>query len=129
MSYLQGLKEFLFKSNVVELAVGVVIGIAFGNVVRAFVVDFITPLIAAIGGKPNFANLSFTLNSSTFLYGDFINVFLTFLIIGLVVYSAIIYPMELTRKKTVTDKTCFECKSTIPLLATKCKFCCSVHYN
>ena len=103
MSYLQGLKEFLFKSNVVELAVGVVIGIAFGNVVRAFVVDFITPLIAAIGGKPNFANLSFTLNSSTFLYGDFINVFLTFLIIGLVVYSAIIYPMELTRKKTVTD--------------------------
>lgn len=75
-------KEFLLRGNLVDMAVGIVIGLAFAAVVTAFVADLITPLLAAIGGKPNFASLSFTVNKSHFLYGAFVNAVITFLIIA-----------------------------------------------
>ena len=91
---LKGFRDFIMRGNVVDLAVAVVIGAAFGNVVNAFVKDFITPLIAAIGGQPDFGKLSFTLNNSTFAYGDFINFLVTFLVIAAVVYFLVVVPLN-----------------------------------
>jgi large conductance mechanosensitive channel len=89
-----GFKKFLLRGNLVDLAVAVVIGIAFGAVVTALVADLITPLIAAIGGKPDFANLTFTVNHSKFLYGSFINALISFLIIAAVIYFLVVLPMS-----------------------------------
>lgn len=126
MKYFSGLKKFILKSNFIELAVSFVIGIAFSNLVKAFVTDLITPLIAAISGTPNFANLSFTLNNSIFYYGDFINVFLTFILISIILYSFIIYPIDIfTKKAPITTGECIYCFTTIPLNALKCKACSS----
>jgi large conductance mechanosensitive channel len=87
-------KEFLLRGNLVDTAVGIVIGLAFAAVVTAFVADLITPLLAAIGGKPNFASLSFTVNKSHFLYGAFINAVVTFLIIAAVVFFFVVKPVN-----------------------------------
>jgi large conductance mechanosensitive channel len=87
-------KKFLLRGNVVDLAVAVVIGAAFTAVVTALVRDFITPLIAAVGGKPNFANLSFTIHRSTFMYGDFLNALISFLIIASVVFFFVVQPVN-----------------------------------
>src|SRR3989440_5281744 len=89
---LKDFREFILRGNVVDLAIAVVIGAAFGAVVSAFVADLVTPLIAAIGGKPNFADLSFTINHSRFLYGAFINAVLSFLIIAAVIYFFVVAP-------------------------------------
>ena len=86
MRLAQEFKAFLLRGNVVDLAVAVVIGVAFGAVVTSFVEDLITPLIAAIIGEPDFSGLTFTINGSQFFYGDFINALLSFLIIATVVY-------------------------------------------
>ena len=91
---LKGFKEFVLRGNVVDLAVAVVIGAAFGAVVTAFVKDLITPLIAAIFGKPDFSSLSFTINSSTFLYGEFINAVIAFVLIAAAVYFVVVAPMN-----------------------------------
>jgi large conductance mechanosensitive channel len=91
---LKGFKEFIMRGNVVDLAVAVVIGAAFGAVVTKLVADLVTPLIAAIGGKPDFGQLKFTVNNSTFLYGDFINALLSFLIIAAAIYFLIVLPMN-----------------------------------
>ncbi|HVU91854.1 MAG TPA: large conductance mechanosensitive channel protein MscL [Jatrophihabitans sp.] len=91
---LKGFKEFIMRGNVVDLAVAVVIGAAFGAVVTKLVADLITPLIAAIGGKPDFAGLKFTVNKSTFLYGDFINAVISFLIIAAAIYFLIVLPLN-----------------------------------
>src|SRR2546426_9409062 len=88
-----GFRQFILRGNVIDLAVAVVIGAAFGAVVTALVKDLITPLIGALGGKPDFSNLSFTMNKSHFLYGDFINAFLTFVIIAAVVYFFVVKPV------------------------------------
>ena len=88
-------KAFLMRGNVVDLAVAVVIGAAFGLVIQAFVADIITPIIAAIGGKPDFSDLTFTINGSKFLYGDFINAVISFLIIAAVVFFLVVKPMNL----------------------------------
>jgi len=88
----RGFKAFLLRGNVVELAIAVVIGVAFGVVITAFVKDLVTPLIAAIGGQPDFSSLSFTINKSKFLYGDFLNVLLAFLVIAAVIYFFVIVP-------------------------------------
>lgn len=128
---LKDFKKFILRGNTVDLAVAVVVGAAFGAIVKALVADIITPLIAAIGGQPDFSALSFTVNHSKFLYGDFINAVIGFVIIAAVVFFMIIQPInKLTerakRNKTTeepTDKKCPECLSTIPKAATRCAFC------
>jgi large conductance mechanosensitive channel len=116
------------RGNLAELAVAVVIGIAFNAVIQALITDLITPIIAAIGGKPNFANLTFTVNHSKFSYGAFINALLSFVIIAAVIYFLVVTPMTkvlaaAARKKAATDRECPECLSQIPVAATRCMYC------
>lgn len=87
-------RAFLLRGNVVDLAVAVVIGAAFTAVVTALVRDIITPLIAAIGGKPNFASLSFKVHNSVFMYGDFINAVISFVIMAAVVFFFVVQPIN-----------------------------------
>ena len=127
---LKEFREFILRGNLVELAVAVVLGTAFGAVVTALVKDLVTPLIAAIGGKPDFSALTFTINDSKFLYGDFINALLAFLIIAAVVFFFVIKPVNalMARRKVepqldATTHACPECLSDIPLAARRCAFC------
>ncbi len=127
---MRGFKEFLLRGNVVDLAIAVVIGAAFGAVVTALVKDLITPLIAAIFGKPDFSNLVFTVHNSRFLYGDFINALIAFLLLAAVVYFLIIVPMNrllaLRHQTPPLDpltRKCPECLSEIPKAASRCAFC------
>jgi large conductance mechanosensitive channel len=120
-------KAFLLRGNLVDLAVAVVLGVAFGAVVTALVGDLVTPLIAAIGGKPDFSTLSFTINHSRFAYGDFLNALLAFVVIAAVVFFLVIKPVNalMARRKTddPTTKPCPHCLSAIPVDATVCAFC------
>jgi large conductance mechanosensitive channel len=123
-------REFLLRGNLVDMAVGIVIGLAFAAVITALVGDLITPLIAAIGGKPNFANLSFTINKSHFLYGSFIDALLAFLLIAAIVFVLVVKPVNalLARRRTEppvdeTVRSCPECLSEIPVAARRCAFC------
>jgi large conductance mechanosensitive channel len=125
-----GFRKFLLRGNLVDLAVAVVIGTAFTALVTALVKDLITPLIAAIGGKPSFSNLSFTVNHSRFTYGDFINAILAFLIIAAVVYFLVVMPIgkimdRVVRTKVATERECPECLSEIPVAARRCMYCTS----
>jgi len=127
---MRGFKAFLLRGNVVDLAVGVVIGVAFGAVVTAFVRDLVTPLIAAIGGKPNFAGLFFTVNNSKFLYGDFFNALIAFIIVAAVIYYFVVVPFTALVARShkeppadPTTKKCPECLSEIPIGARRCAFC------
>jgi large conductance mechanosensitive channel len=115
---------------VVELATAVVIGVAFGVVITAFVKDLVTPLIAAIGGQPDFSSMSFTINNSKFLYGDFLNALIAFVLIAAVIYFLVIVPytalMARAKKEPPADPTtkkCPECQSEIPIDARRCAFC------
>jgi large conductance mechanosensitive channel len=123
-------KAFLLRGNLVDMAVGIVIGVAFAAVVSAFVADLITPLLAAIGGQPNFSDLKFRINGSAFLYGSFLNALLSFLIIAAVVFFLIVRPVNrlMERRRTEPDveqttKDCPRCLSSIPVGASKCAFC------
>ncbi len=125
-----GFRKFLFRGNLIDLAVAVVVGVAFNAVVQALIKDLITPLIAAVGGKPNFSALVFTVHKSTFDYGDFINSLLSFMIIAAVVYYIIVSPAArvtslATRNKAATERDCPECLSSIPVGATRCMYCTS----
>lgn len=127
---MKGFRAFLLRGNVVDLAVAVVIGAAFGTVVTAFVKDLVTPLIAAIGGKPDFAALYFTVNHSKFLYGDFFNALIAFIVIAAVIYFFVVVPINAliarSRKEPPADPTtkkCTECLSEIPIGAKRCAFC------
>ena len=125
---MKGFRQFMMRGNLVDLAVAVVIGTAFTTLVTALVSDFITPLIAAIGGKPNFGSLYFTVNHSKFEYGLFVNAVVTFLIVAAVVYFLIVAPIakltaRLTRNKVATERDCPECLSAIPVAATRCMYC------
>lgn len=118
------------KGNAIDTAIGVVVGVAFGNVITAIVKDLITPLIAAFGGQPDFSKITLTINNSKFLIGDFINALFSFLIVSAVVYFAVIIPMNRITKRInsgkivdPTEKTCPECLSLIPIAAKKCRFC------
>jgi len=129
---MRGFKAFLLRGNVVDLAIAVVIGVAFGAVITAFVKDLVTPLIAALGGKPDFSSLYFTINNSRFLYGDFIDVLLAFVVIGAVIYFFVVIPytalVERSHKEPPADPTtkkCTECLSEIPKDARRCAFCAS----
>jgi large conductance mechanosensitive channel len=91
---IKGFKEFLFRGNIVDLAVAVVIGTAFGAVVTALVADIITPIVAAIFGKPDFGGLTFTINNSKFLYGDFLNHVITFVSVAAAIYFFVVVPVQ-----------------------------------
>jgi large conductance mechanosensitive channel len=130
---MKGLKEFIFRGNVVDLAIAVVIGAAFTNIVTALVTDIITPLIGAIGGKPDFSFLKVHVNGSEFLIGAFINAIISFLIIAAVVYFLVVLPMSKLLAKMKSGKVeepgtkvCPECFSAIPVKAKKCMYCTSV---
>lgn len=126
-------KQFLLRGSVVDLAVGIVIGVAFGAVVAALVKDLITPLVAAIFGSHDFSALTFTVNQSRFLYGDFVNALLAFVTIAAAVFFLVVKPVNalMARRKTEppvseTTRQCPECISEIPLAARRCAFCTAV---
>jgi large conductance mechanosensitive channel len=133
MGLIKEFKKFLLRGNVVDLAVAVVIGIAFGLVIAALVKDILTPLIAAIAGKQDFSNLTFTLHKSIFRYGDFINVLIAFIFVAAAVFFFVVVPINRliarSRKQPPADPTtrkCPECLSEIPLEARRCAHCTSV---
>ena len=127
MSLLTDFKKFLLRGNVVDLAVAVVIGTAFAALIKALVTDILTPIIALIFGKPNFSSLSFTINGSHFLYGDFLNAAFTFFTIAAVVFFFVVAPvnslMERRAKEDPDEKECPECTSAIPVKARRCPLC------
>ena len=127
---LREFRAFILRGNLVDLAVAVVIGTAFTAVVNALVKDIITPLIAAVGGEPDFGDLAFTINGSRFAYGDFFNAVLTFLIVATVMFFLVIKPVNLLLDQFRTEpevesptRSCPECLSQIPQAATRCAFC------
>jgi large conductance mechanosensitive channel len=125
---MNGFKQFLLRGNVIDMAVGIVVGAAFVTVVSAFVKDLLTPLIAAIVRKPDFSGIAFTLNSSKFMIGDFANQLLSFIIVAAAVYFAVVLPVNklMSRLRSPiapTTKTCLECMSEIPIGAKRCAHC------
>ena len=131
---LKEFKQFLLRGNVVDLAVGVVIGGAFGAVVSALVADLLTPLIAAIAKVPDFSGLVFTINGSQFMYGHFINAVIAFVLVARAIFFFVIKPMNVLIAKSrgkeapadPTTKKCKECLSEIPLAAKRCMHCTQV---
>jgi large conductance mechanosensitive channel len=130
---LKGFKQFLLRGNVIDLAVAVVIGGAFGAVVAALVKDLLTPLIAAVFGKPNFSGINFTVNGSVFPVGDFVNAVISFVLIAAAIYFFVVVPVNAVMARArrgqappdPTTKQCPECLSTIPIQARRCAFCTS----
>jgi large conductance mechanosensitive channel len=130
---MKGFRQFLLRGNVLDLAVAVVIGAAFGAVITALVKDLITPFIAAIVGKPDFSAIAFEINGSKFLIGDFINAFLSFVLIAAAVYFFIVLPVNafMARMRRgeappdPTTKKCPECMSEVAIAARRCAFCTS----
>jgi large conductance mechanosensitive channel len=127
---LKEFRAFILRGNVVDLAVAVVIGAAFTSVVNALVRDLITPLIAAIFGKPDFSDLAFTINGSRFAYGDLINAIITFVLVAAAVFFFVVKPINylMARLRTEPDvesptRGCPECLSQIPVAARRCAFC------
>jgi large conductance mechanosensitive channel len=128
---LSGFKQFILRGNVVDMAVGVVIGAAFGGVVTALTKDLLTPLIAALVGKPDFSSIKFTINGSEFPVGDFINAAISFVLIAAAVYFFVVTPINALvarmRKAPApadpTTKKCPECLSEIPIEARRCSHC------
>jgi large conductance mechanosensitive channel len=128
---LKGFKQFILRGNVVDMAVGVVVGAAFAAVVGAFTKDLLTPLIAAIVGKPDFSAISFTMNGSIFALGDFINALVSFLLVAAAVYFFVVLPVNALLARMhrsdvpadPTTKKCPECLSEIPLDARRCSHC------
>jgi large conductance mechanosensitive channel len=130
---LKGFKQFVLRGNVVDLAVGVVVGASFSNIVNALVKDLLTPLVGAIVKTPDFSGLFFAIRGSKFMYGDFLNALISFLLIALAVYFFVIVPINLlvsrSKKEAPADpasKKCPECLSEIPVQAKRCAHCTSV---
>jgi len=128
---LSGFKQFILRGNVIDMSVGVVVGAAFAALVSAFTKDLLTPLIAAIVGKPDFSAIRFTVNNSTFAFGDFINAGVSFLLVAAAVYFFVVTPMNLLlarmhkapRPADPTTRKCPECLSEIPIEARRCSHC------
>lgn len=128
---LSGFKQFILRGNVVDMAVGVVIGAAFATVVSAFTKDLLTPLIAALVGKPDFSAIGFSVNGSVFAIGDFINAALAFLLVAAAVYFFVVTPVNMLVARmhrsdapaSPTSKKCPECLSEIPIDARRCAHC------
>jgi large conductance mechanosensitive channel len=130
---MKGFKEFILRGNVLDLAVAVVMGAAFGAVVTALVKDLLTPLIAAVSGSPDFSAIAVTVNGSKLLVGDFLNALFAFLMIGLAVYLFVVVPVNaltarMRRGEAAPDPTtkkCPECLSDVPIAAKRCAYCTS----
>jgi large conductance mechanosensitive channel len=128
---LSGFKQFILRGNVVDMAVGVVIGAAFATVVGAFTKDLLTPLIAAIVGQPDFSAIKFTVNGSVFALGDFLNATISFLLVAAAVYFFVVTPVNMLiarmhkdpKPADPTTKKCSECLSEIPIDARRCAHC------
>ena len=128
---MKGFKQFLLRGNVVDLAIGVVIGAAFGTVVNALVKGLLTPFIAAVVKQPDFSAISFTIRGSKFLIGDFVNSVVSFVIIAAAVYFAVVLPMNALMARVHREdkpvqpstKKCPECLSEIPIEARRCAHC------
>lgn len=128
---MRGFRQFLLRGNVVDLAVGVVVGAAFGTVVNSMVKDLLTPLIAAVVRKPDFSAISFSIRGSKFLPGDFINAIVSFVIVAAAVYYMVVLPMNAIMERMQrgekpaqpNTKTCPECLSEIPIGAKRCAHC------
>lgn len=127
---LKDFKQFLLRGNVVDLAVGIVVGAAFTSVVNALVADFLTPFISAVARVPDMSGLFFMLNGSKFMYGHFVNALISFVLVSAAVFFFVVKPVNLlverSRSKEPVDPTtkkCPECMSEIPLEAKRCKFC------
>ncbi len=125
---LKGFRDFILRGNVIDLAVAVIIGTAFSAITKSLVDDIITPLIAAVAGKPDFSNIVFTIGATPIKIGNFINAIIYFLIIAFVIYFFLVLPVQklLERMKgpeAASTKPCPECLSDIPLAAHRCKFC------
>jgi large conductance mechanosensitive channel len=125
-------RQFLLRGNVVDLAVGIVIGAAFAAVVQAAVADLLTPLVAAVFGARDFSSLTFTINGSVFRYGHFLNVLIAFVTIALVVFFFVVKPINrlvsLSQRRESPDpstRKCPQCLSEIPVDAHRCAFCTS----
>ncbi len=129
-SILEDFRKFLLQGNLVTLAVAFIIVTVFAALVKAFIADIITPIIALIFGKPDFGGLSFSINSSHFLYGDFVNALITFVTTAAAVFFFVVKPYETydgrRAKEDPTVKECPECLSEIPVEAKRCAFCTSV---
>ena len=129
---LKDFKQFILRGNMLDLAVAVVIGVAFTAVITALVKDLITPLISAIGGNPDFSSLTFTIHHSTFRYGDFLNYLISFVIVATAVFFLVVMPVNALVERAhreppadPTTKRCPECLSEIPLEARRCAYCTS----
>jgi large conductance mechanosensitive channel len=126
---LGGFQKFLLRGNVVDLAVGVVIGAAFGNVVQALVKDFLTPLIALLGGNPGFSAWAIVVRGTAFPVGDFVNALVSFVLIALVVYFPVVLPVNRLMERyrpmpqPAPTKECPECTAKIPAAARRCPEC------
>ena len=125
---LKGFRDFLLRGNVIDLAVAVIIGVAFGAIVNSLVADIINPLISAIVGKPDFSYLVLTIHGGKIKYGNFLNAVISFLLVSGAVYFLIVLPSQHMLKRlkgpqAATSKSCPECLSEIPLPAKRCKFC------
>jgi large conductance mechanosensitive channel len=129
-SLIEDFKKFLVKGNLVTVAVAFVMGVVFAALMKAFIADLITPIIALIFGKPNFANLTFMINSSQFKYGDFVNAIITFLTTAAVIFFFVVKPYEMwDSRRQVNDpsvKDCPECTTKIPAAARRCPQCTAV---
>ncbi|MEV4167486.1 large conductance mechanosensitive channel protein MscL [Nonomuraea dietziae] len=126
---MSGFKKFLVQGNVIDLAVAVVIGAAFGAIVTSFVADLLTPLISAFGGLPDFSSLTLTVGEARFKYGNFLNTLVSFLIIAAVMYFLVIRPYTRYKearqgREEVTHRECPACLSEIPRAASRCSHCC-----
>jgi large conductance mechanosensitive channel len=125
----KGFRQFLLRGNVVDLAVAVVIGGAFGAVVTKLVADLLTPFIAAVVGRPSFGDLTFTVHHSQFRYGDFLNAVVSFVSMAAAIYLLVVRPMDMIQARRSappagpTTRSCPECLSSIPSKATRCAFC------
>ena len=132
---LKGFRDFILRGNVVDLAVGVVIGAAFGAVVTSFTKDLLTPAIAAVVGRPDFSGLAITLNGSKLLVGSFLNALISFVLVATAVYFAVVVPMNMVMSRISkpapeaaaepATKTCTECALEIPVAARRCPHCTS----
>jgi large conductance mechanosensitive channel len=132
MKWIDEFRAFILRGNVVDLAVAVVIGAAFSGIINSLVANLITPLIAAIGGQPDFSNLTFTINGSVFRYGAFLNSLISFLIVAAVIFFLVVKPINALMARMgrgaeakIPSHECPYCKSAIPVTATKCAYCAS----
>jgi large conductance mechanosensitive channel len=127
----KGFRDFVLRGNVIDLAVAVVIGVAFGAVITAFVADILTPLIAAIAGKPDFSAFAVNINGSEIKYGIFLNALISFLLVAFAVYFAMVAPMNAWKARQArgqatpdpATKTCPACLESVAIAARKCKWC------